>query len=278
MISKYPSPNNDSAMKNYLFALLASAAVAAGGCSKNESPAAPQGSGTIRFAATPDVTLTTRSEVEATSRIPQSDEFSLRITGEGYDREWPSLGEYNAELPLLTSGEYTAEVSYGDPAAEGVDKACYYGTKTFRILPRKNIQEVIEPAIANSQVLVTSTESFRKYFHEASFTVTTSAGNRFTFTPGAETGDQVVFVEAGTRLTLTGQALLQSQTGTAFDRAYTFPEQTLEQTVARTRHTFCFDARDNGSATVTINLYDEYLDERTITVELNDNSQKDPNA
>lgn len=264
-------------MRNYLFALLASATLVAGGCSKNESPAAGEGFGTLRIRCTPDAAITTRAEV-ATTPVPATDEFALRITGTDYDQAWATVAEFNAAQPLLQSGEYTAEVTWGDPAAEGVDKPCYTGSKSFRITPRQTTEESIEARIANSQVTVTSTEAFRTYFHDATFTVTTSAGNRFTFTPGAETTDQAVFVQAGTRLVLTGEALLQSQTGTAFDRAYTFPEQTLEQTVARTRHTFCFDARDNGSATVTINLYDEYLEERTFEVELNDNSQKDPNA
>lgn len=277
MTSKYPSPNNDTAMKHFLIALLASAAVVAGGCSKDESPASADGYGTLRILCSPDAAITTRAEI-ATSPVPEAGEFALRITGTDYDRSWTSVAEFNEAQPLLPTGEYTAEVSFGDPAAEGAGKPCYHGTKTFQILPRKSISEQIEARIVNSQVTVTSTEAFRTYFHDAVFTVTTSAGNRFTFKPGAETQDEAVFVEAGTRLTLTGEAMLQSQTGTAFDRPYTFPEQTLEQTVARTRHTFCFDARDNGSATVTINLYDEYLDERTFEVELNDDSQKDPNA
>lgn len=264
-------------MKNYLFALLASAALMVGGCSKNESPATDEGFGTLRIRCTPDVGITTRAEV-ATSPVPATGEFALRITGTDYDHSWSTVDEFNEAQPLLEAGQYTAEVSWGDPAAEGADKPCYFGTKSIRIEPRKTAEESIEARITNSQVLVTSTEAFRTYFHDATFTVTTSAGNRFTFTPGAETSDAAVFVAAGTRLTLTGEAMLQSQTGTAFDRAYTFPEQALEQTVARTRHTFCFDARDNGSATVTINLYDEFLDERTFEVELNDNSQKDPNA
>ena len=139
-------------------------------------------------------------------------------------------------------------------------------------MARQRVEETIPVQIVNAQVLVSATESFLNYFHDATFTVTTSAGNRFTFTPGAETADEAVFVEAGTTLTLTGTAKLQSQTGTAFDRNYAFPEQRLDRTVARTRHTFLFDARDNGSATLTINLDDGFLDERTIDVELNDDT------
>lgn len=264
-------------MKNILILLLASAAVMAGGCSKEDSSASGDGYGTLRIVCQPDVTITTRAEIAVTP-IPETGEFALTITGPEYDRSWTSITVFNNSGELFKAGSYTAEISCGDPKAEGVGKACYHGTKSFEITARQESEETLTAEIANSQVLVTSTESFRTYFHDATFTVTTSAGNRFTFKPGSETTNEAVFVEAGTKLTLAGTAKLQSQTGTAFDRDYTFPEQTLEKTVARTRHTFHFDARDNGSATVTINLYDEYLDERTITVELNDDSKPASNA
>lgn len=266
-------------MKNTLILLLATAAVAAGGCSKHETSPENDGYGTLHIAVASDAKISTRSEIEASAQVPSGDEFALTMTGTDYEQSWSTLAEFNASRTLFASGSYTATVTFGDPKAEGAGKPFYRGSKTVGIIARQSVEESIPAQIANSQVLVTSTESFRQYFHDATFTVTTTAGNQFTFTPGDGTPDEAVFVEAGTRLTLTGKAMLQSQTGTAFDRAYTFPEQTLEQTVARTRHTFCFDARDNGSATVTINLYDEYLDERTFDIELNENAQKeDPNA
>ena len=263
-------------MKNSLILLLASAALA-GGCSKSETAIEAEGYGTLQLHLEPDAMITTRAEI-ATSPVPSAEEFSLTISGTDYSQSWPSIAAFNDSQTLLQAGSYTVEISYGKPADEGVGKPYYYGSKSVEILPRKTIEESLTARIANAQVLVTASESFLNYFHEATFTVTTSAGNRFTFTPGAETPDEAVFVEAGTRLTLTGKAKLQSQTGAGFDRDYTFPKQQLEQTVARTRHTFRFDAQDNGSATVTINLSDKYLDERTIDVELNDNSQNDNNA
>ena len=200
--------------------------------------------------------------------VPTAGEFALTISGPEFSKTWESLAAFNDAGERLQAGSCTAELRYGDPKAEGVGKVCYYGSKAIEIVARQRVPV----QIANAQVLVSATESFLNYFHDATFTVTTSAGNRFTFTPGAETADEAVFVEAGTTLTLTGTAKLQSQTGTAFDRNYAFPEQRLDRTVARTRHTFLFDARDNGSATLTINLDDGFLDERTIDVELNDDT------
>lgn len=258
-------------MKNRLILLLASAAVAAGGCSENETPADSDGYGTLRIACRTDAMITTRAEIAVTP-VPTAGEFALTISGTEFSKTWESLSAFNDAGETIPAGSYTAELRYGDPKAEGVGKVCYYGSKAIEIVARQRVEETIPVQIANAQVLVSATESFLNYFHDATFTVTTSAGNRFTFTPGAETADEAVFVEAGTTLTLTGTAKLQSQTGTAFDRNYAFPEQRLDRTVARTRHTFLFDARDNGSATLTINLRDDFLDERTIDVELNDDT------
>ena len=258
-------------MKNRLILLLASAAVAAGGCAKNETPADGSGYGTLRIDCRTDAMITTRAEIAVTP-APTAGELSLTISGTEFSKTWESLSAFNDAGETIPAGSYTAELSYGDPAAEGIGNPYYYGSKEIEIIARQSVEETIPVQIANAQVLVSATESFLNYFHDATFTVTTSAGNRFTFTPGAETADEAVFVEAGTTLTLTGTAKLQSQTGTAFDRDYTFPEQRLDRTVARTRHTFLFDARDNGSATLTINLRDDFLDERTIDVELNDDS------
>lgn len=258
-------------MKNRVILLLASAAVAAGGCAKNETPADGNGYGTLRIDCRPDAMITTRAEIAVTP-VPTAEELALTISGTEFSKTWESLAAFNDAGETIPAGSYTAELSYGDPTAEGVGKPYYYGSKEIEIIARQSVVETIPVQIANAQVLVSATESFLNYFHDATFTVTTSAGNRFTFTPGAETADEAVFVEAGTTLTLTGTAKLQSQTGTAFDRDYTFPEQRLDRTVARTRHTFLFDARDNGSATLTINLRDDFLDERTIDVELNDDT------
>lgn len=258
-------------MKNRVILLLASAAVAAGGCSENETPADSDGYGTLRIDCRTDAMITTRAEIAVTP-VPDAGDLSLTISGTEFSKTWESLAAFNDAGETIPAGSYTAELRYGDPKAEGVGKVCYYGSKAIEIVARQSVEETIPVQIANAQVLVTATESFLNYFHDATFTVTTSAGNRFTFTPGAETADEAVFVEAGTTLTLTGTAKLQSQTGTAFDRDYTFPEQRLDRTVARTRHTFLFDARDNGSATLTINLDDGFLDERTIDVELNDDT------
>lgn len=260
-------------MKKQLIFLLFAALVA--GCSKTETGDQADGLGRLTLGVAADNRIATRAQTEA-GPAPAAEEFALRITGEEYDRSWESIAAFDRSDELFVKGSYTAAISYGDPDAEGADKPCYTGEEPLEIKARKLTEATVTARLANSQTVVRATEAFLGYFHDARFTLTTQSGNVFTFTPRAETEDAAVFVKAGTRLTLNGTAMLQSQTGTAFDRPYTFPEQVLEATVARTRHTFLFDAKEAGSVTiVTINLTEDFVEEREFPVELNDGAIPD---
>ena len=73
----------------------------------------------------------------------------------------------------------------------------------------------ITATIGNAQTLVRATESFKKYYNNAEFTVTTGAGGIFTFRPCDEAEAEAVWVQAGKPLTLKGTARGQSQDGTS---------------------------------------------------------------
>ena len=68
-----------------LITLLASAALAAGGCTKQEAPSTADGVGTLRIDTRPDITMTTRAQIEITP-APSAEEFALTITGTDYNR------------------------------------------------------------------------------------------------------------------------------------------------------------------------------------------------
>ncbi|WP_418992750.1 DUF4493 domain-containing protein [Alistipes sp.] len=261
-------------MKKHAIALFASALLVAAGCSKTATEEGSDGCGRLALQAAADNRIATRAQVE-TGPAPSADEFALRITGDDYDRTWENLAAFDRSDELLVKGSYTARIVWGDPEAEGADKPYYTGEETIEIKARQLNRATVTARVANSQTAVRATEAFLAYFHDAEFTLTTESGNSFRFTPGAETADPAVWVKAGTRLTLNGTAMLQSQTGTAFDRPYTFPEQVLEATAPRTRHTFLFDAREAGSVTLKINLTEDFVEERLIPVELNDGAIPD---
>ena len=120
--------------------------------------------------------------------------------------------------------------------------------------------------MANSQVVIRATEQFLAYFHDARFTVTTASGNEFAFTPGSDPADEPVFVRGGTRLTVTG---------TGEGPEVTFSAQTLDATTPRTCHIITYDAKNAGSATLTITLGDSYTDTRTLDCEVNEGAIDD---
>lgn len=127
--------------------------------------------------------------------------------------------------------------------------------------------------IANSMAEIRTTEAFDRYFHDATFTLRTGAGNEFRFTPGAEPADSPVFVQAGTSISISGTARQQSQTGTDEGPEVKLAAEPLASTSPRTRHIFTFDAADAGSATLHITLDENEELTSSVDIELNDNAE-----
>lgn len=249
-------------MRKLLY-ILASAAVAAGGCSEKKEAPAGEGCGTIRIVCEADATIDAASTVPAQSATraaakPAGEDFALRITGEDFDRTWETVAAYNAEDTSYSfpEGRYTITVTYGDPEAEGVDKPYYAGSTEVEVAARRTCTAQITAKIGNSQALVRATESFKKYYNNAEFSVTT----------GAES----VWVQAGKPLTVKGTARGQSQDGTSEGPLYTFTPEPLEAARPATRHIFTLDARKAGSATLTVTLGEGYTETVDLDVELND--------
>ena len=236
-------------MRKLLY-LLASAAVMAGGCSEKKETPAGEGCGTIRIACEADATIdaaAAMAAVQGATRAaakPDGKDFTLRIRGENFDKSWATVAAYNAEETAYTfpEGRYAITVTYGDPEAEGADKPYYAG----------------------------ATESFKKYYNNAEFTVTTGAGSIFTFRPCDATEAEAVWVQAGKPLTLKGTARGQSQDGTSEGPLYTFTPEPLEAARPATRHIFTLDAKKAGSATLTVTLGEGYTETVELDVELND--------
>lgn len=272
-------------MKRQLTYLFATVLLLSAGCSKNEQAEGAKGLGEIRIDCAANGDLATRADISAGGPIPSGSDFSLRITGEEYDRNWQTVAAFGEEEVLVPQGDYTAAISWGDPEAEGYDKPHYKGTVSFPVLPRQTNEVSITATLANAQALVRTTPQFREYFHDAHFTVTTGSAHVFDYafasTDGAPDTAEPVFVQAATSLQIAGTARRQSSTGQDSGKEVKFAEQRLESTLVRTRHTFEFDAADAGSATLKIyigvdeNGEDLLVETVEIPVELNDGAIKD---
>lgn len=272
-----------------LILIFASAALAAGGCSKENGPAEGGEGGTIRIACQADASIdastgtdaaaqsATQSATRSQAAKPAVEDFTLRITGADFDRSWERVAAYNAEETsyYFVQGLYTVSVSYGDPEAEGLDKPYYAGSTQLDVLPRRTNTARITARIGNSQTRVRATEAFLKYYHDAEFTVTTASGYSHTFRPAAGVDEAPIWVKAGTSLTVSGTAKGQSQDGEKEGPTYTFNPEPLDATVAATCHIFTFDAKSAGSASLIITLGEGYTETRTLDVELNKEANAD---
>lgn len=268
-----------------LILIFASAALAAGGCSKENGPAADGEGGTIRIAGQTDASIdastgagaAAQSATRSQAAKPAVEDFALRITGADFDRSWESVAAYNAEETsyYFVQGLYTVSISYGDPEAEGLDKPYYAGSTELDVLPRRANTARITARIGNSQTRVRATEAFLKYYHDAVFTVTTASGYSHTFRPTAGVDEAPIWVKAGTSLTVSGTAKGQSQDGEKEGPGYTFNPEPLDATVAATCHIFTFDAKSAGSATLIITLGEDYTETRPLDVELNKEAKAD---
>ena len=218
-------------MRKLLY-LLASAAVMAGGCSEKKETPAGEGCGTIRIACEADATIDAAAAMAAVQGATRA-----AAKPDGKDFTLRIRGE-NFDKSWATVAAYNAEET----------------TAT----------------IGNSQTLVRATESFKKYYNNAEFTVTTGAGGIFTFRPCDAAEAEAVWVQAGKPLTLKGTARGQSQDGTSEGPLYTFTPEPLEAARPATRHIFTLDAKKAGSATLTVTLGEGYTETVELDVELND--------
>lgn len=259
-------------MKKQLFYLLASVAIVAAGCSEKDAEGGT-GYGRVAIDCGTDIELDTRA-------VPSGSRFSLVITGDNYRGEWTTVLNFKAQDTIFLEGPYKAIIAYGDPLAEGPDKAYYYGEQDFSVIRRQTANVLVEAKVANSQTVVRATKAFLEYFNNAKFTVTTGSGNKFDFAPafddkGIPTSGTPVYVKAATTLSVTGTARRQSWDGTTEGMEVKFGEQRLAATTPRTCHIFLFDANDKGQATLEIYLGDDFTETRPIDVELNEGAIPD---
>ena len=261
--------------KQLIYLVLASAGLLAAGCS-TENDTEATGYGTLSVSCTADTSIDTASaEASGTPEAPAAGAFSLTVTGETGTQKWDTLTEFEQSETVFRMGSYTVAIAHGDPDAEGAGKPYYYAEQKIEVLPRRTVNADLTATVANSQVVIRATEQFLAYFHDARFTVTTASGNEFAFTPGSDPADEPVFVKGGTRLTVTGTARRQSPTGTGEGPEVTFSAQTLDATTPRTCHIITYDAKNAGSATLTITLGDSYTDTRTLDCEVNEGAIDD---
>lgn len=198
-------------MKKVYYGLLSFFFVGLVSCTKDE----PQGSleGRIDVKVSTDQTLlgeASRSGEEKT--IPDINDFGLTI--ESLDgkvfNSWESFSEFRPVSVAI--GTYTVTASYGDVEAEGFDAISYQGSTNVEVRKEETAEASVTCIINKAKVSINYTDEFKSYFTSYSSYISSSKGNKVTFSANESQGAYFVPGSLGVYLEVTRQGVSQKVT------------------------------------------------------------------
>lgn len=215
--------------------------------------------GTVSFQVSSDeeITLATKSSVSSFTTLPSTENFTLAVVNSADETIPVSDPKAVVSLP---AGSYTAKASYGSADEEGFDKPYFVGEQAFSVNGGQTSNVTVKTKLGNAIVRFEYSESFRKYYTDYSFTLTTGKGTQISF-PASET--RAAFVDA---YLIKVKGTLTSQGG----KTVAFPEKEYKGLDAATCYTVKFDASNVGSSSVTISFNDSVEDVDLGELDLND--------
>lgn len=259
------------------------------GCSKSSDAAADSnqsaaqmGYGTVSLSAAVSGSVAiVETRVESMYELPEaivptSADFAMTLSGSYVDpseedesliykveKSYDSFDSYNEELPQLYTNDdgYSVTVSYGDSSVEGENMPSYYGQSVITVVARTNSRASIEASLVNSIFTFATSEWFDLYYTDAEFTITTSAGSEFTFGKGVD--ERLIFVEAGTELTLSGSATKTNGS------SVTFAANKIGVTTSGVLTSIKVDASQAGSQTISVTFDGTIVETEEQEVEFN---------
>lgn len=198
-------------MKKVYYGLLSFFFVGLVSCTKDE----PQSSleGRIDVKVSTDQTLlgeASRSGEEKT--IPDINDFGLTI--ESLDgkvfNSWESFSEFRPVSVAI--GTYTVTASYGDVDAEGFDAISYQGSTNVEVRKEETAEASVTCIINKAKVSINYTDEFKSYFTSYSSYISSSKGNKVTFSANESQGAYFVPGSLGVYLEVTRQGVSQKVT------------------------------------------------------------------
>lgn len=198
-------------MKKVYYGLLSFFFVGLVSCTKDE----PQSSleGRIDVKVSTDQTLlgeASRSGEEKT--IPDINDFGLTI--ESLDgkvfNSWESFSEFRPVSVAI--GTYTVTASYGDVEAEGFDAISYQGSTNVEVRKEETAEASVTCIINKAKVSINYTDEFKSYFTSYSSYISSSKGNKVTFSANESQGAYFVPGSLGVYLEVTRQGVSQKVT------------------------------------------------------------------
>lgn len=238
--------------KKLLITLACTLAIAS--CSKDK------GSGSIDFAIASDVSIedVAKSKVSEYTSLPDAGEFTITIKDASGEKIWEGkVKDWNPTTKLAV-GTYSVATSYGDTTEEGIGKPCYKGNTNFAIEGAATTTVKIPVELENCLVKVVCTDTFKNYFTEGKFTLTTGNGNSFDI---AKDSDTAIFIEAY-KFSITGDFKNQGGADKSFSKDY-------QDLSPATLYTLKYDISNVGGLKVTVTFNDTVAEFDLGDVEIN---------
>lgn len=280
-------------MRKFLLIPAAVVAMLATACSSEDNIVVEQSAGTAEFAigvsanVTDVVTRANEGELDA-SLLPAESAFKLEITGtytekdendqevqKTYKGNWNSLSDYYKEKVKLNKGTFTATITAGNPAEEGIGKPYFVGVNENFTVKANTVQTYeIEAKLANSCFTFAVTDWMLNYYKDIELNIHT-ATKTFTFNPTSITPSALYFVAADQVLSISGTAV-KAQTGTPVE----FPKTNIgvlnsennvvdKTLAAQHRYAIVVDNSAVGSGNLSVKFDDTFTEVPAVEVELN---------
>lgn len=241
----------------WLFLLLAGLA----SCAKDDARSSLEGRIDVRVNADQSLTDEMSRAVEEES-VPDINDFALAI--ESVDgkvsNSWESFADFS---PISVAvGTYTVTASYGDAEAEGFDAVSYSGSTNVEVRREETSEASVTCVINKAKVSIAYTDEFKSYFNSYSAYVSSSKGNKVTYSADEARGAYFVPGDLGVYLEVTRQGV--SKKVTLNPKNFTAEEKheyrlTMDVDAAAASLKIIFNDNPSSEQNVEINISDEAL-------------------
>lgn len=248
-------------MKIYRILGCAAIVLATVSCSTKISGGGDAATGFVKFTveSTDEIALVTKGNLLDYTTLPSSSDFQIVVkNSDGAPMYEGTVSGWDASTPL-TVGSYSVTATYGKEGEEGFGKPYFLGTTQFAVNGGQTTSVSVQAKLGNSLVKIECSESFRNYFTDYSFTLTTGSGTTIAFPKDEK---RAAFIEAY-KFTLSGSFTSQGGAQKEFSKDY----NTLEP---NTCYTIRFDASNIGGLKVTVTFDDTVETVDCGELELND--------
>lgn len=248
-------------MKKVYYGLLSFFFVGLVSCTKDEPQSSLEGRIDVKV-STDQTLLGEASKSGEEKTIPDINDFGLTI--ESLDgkvfNSWESFADFSPISVVV--GTYTVTASYGDAEAEGFDAVSYLGSTNVEVRSAETSEASVTCVINKAKVSIAYTDEFKSYFNSYSAYVSSSKGNKVTYSADEVRGAYFVPGDLGVYLEVTRQGV--SKKVTLNPKNFTAEEKheyrlTMDVDAATASLKIIFNDNPSSEQNVEINISDEAL-------------------